>query len=315
MTIWFISAPLPGHADWGGMLRTARALARRGEDVLWVSGAPLRGLVEAAGIAFAEVAETGWRWPPPPLPDVRAMNPVEAMFLRYRRALDTWLNEDLIPPAFEAITGLASQRGAPEIIVTDPFLSAAAFVAEALDVRLAVAGWPAGAPLDESHLHAIQADLSRLSLERIARFKESFGLQARYFSDGPAPAVQSDRLHLSYFSPGWYAGDPPFLPQTHFVGGAPEAPAMPPPGWLADIPAGTPLAMITLGSVFTGDLGFFAWAAQAAARAGLLPLVVLGPNPIPPDEKAKLVAALPAGTRLLPWVDYDHVFPRLSALV
>jgi UDP:flavonoid glycosyltransferase YjiC (YdhE family) len=235
--------------------------------------------------------------------------------LRYRRALDTWLNDELIPPAFEAITALASERGAPDLMVTDPFLSAAAFAAEALDVPLVVAGWPAGAPLDESHLHAVQADLSRVSLERMARFRAAFGLEARYFSEGPAPAVQSDRLHISYFSPGWYAGEPPFLPQTQFVGGAPEAPTTPAPGWLADIPPDAPLAMITLGSVFTGDLGFFAWAAQAAAHAGLIPLVVLGPNPVPPEEKAKLVAALPAGTRLLPWVDYDHVFPRLSILV
>lgn len=313
--IWFASAPLPGHADWGGMLRTARALAARGQEVLWVSGAPLRGMIEGAGIAFAGVTETGWRWPPPPLPDVRAMNPVEAMFLRYRRALDTWLDEELIPPAFEAITALAAERGAPDLIVTDPFLSAAAFAAEALDVPLVVAGWPAGAPLDEGHLHAVQADLSRISLERMARFKADFGLRARYFSEGPAPAVQSDRLHISYFSPGWYAGELPFLPQTQFVGGAPEAATTPPPGWLVDIPPDAQLAMITLGSVFTGDLGFFAWAAQAAARCGLVPLVVLGPNPIAPEEKTKLVAALPAGTRLLPWVDYDHVFPRLAVLV
>jgi hypothetical protein len=183
--IWFVSAPLPGHTDWGGMLRTARALAGRGQDVLWVSGAPLRGLIEAAGITFAEVAETGWRWPPPPVPDLQAMNPVDAMFLRYRRALDTWLDEALIPPAFEAFTALAAQQGTPDLIVTDPFLSAAAFAAEALDVRLVVAGWPAGAPLDESHLHSVQADLSRISLERMARFKRAI------FRKAPRPPCKA----------------------------------------------------------------------------------------------------------------------------
>ncbi len=50
------------------------------------------------------------------------------MFLRYRRALDySWLSEELIPPAFEAILNLAQSRGVPDLIVTDPFLSAVAF--------------------------------------------------------------------------------------------------------------------------------------------------------------------------------------------
>jgi UDP:flavonoid glycosyltransferase YjiC (YdhE family) len=84
---------------------------------------------------------------------------------------------------------------------------------------------------------------------------------------------------------------------------------------MAVIPVGTPLALITLGSTFTGDLGFFSWAAQAAARLGMTPLVVLGRNPIPAEEKAALKAALPPGTRLLNWLDYDHVFPRLKVIV
>jgi UDP:flavonoid glycosyltransferase YjiC (YdhE family) len=73
--------------------------------------------------------------------------------------------------------------------------------------------------------------------------------------------------------------------------------------------------LITLGSTFTGDLGFFSWAAQAVARLRMVPIVVLGRNPIEPEKKAELKAALPPGTRLLTWLDYDHVFPRLKVIV
>jgi UDP:flavonoid glycosyltransferase YjiC (YdhE family) len=314
-TFWFVSAPLPGHLDWGGMLKTAQALRDSGQQVIWVSQPALEPLLEAADIAFVPIAETGWLWPPPPLPDPRSLPPAEAVFLRYRRALDTWLSEDLIPAAVEALIALANERGSPDIIVSDPFLSAAAFVAEALNVPLVVAGWPAGQPLDEDRLLAVQSDLGRISRERIERLKGQLGLHGLNFSTGATPSVQSPYLHISYFSRTWYQADPDFLPQTQFVGGAPTQPQSPAPEWLAAIPEGTPLALVTLGSTFTGDLGFFSWAAQATSRLGMTPIVVLGRNPIPPEEKAALKAALPPGTRLLTWLDYDHVFPRLKVIV
>jgi len=127
--------------------------------------------------------------------------------------------------------------------------------------------------------------------------------------------VQSPHLHISYFSRYWYQAEANLLPQTQFVGGAPVLPRDDPPAWLAAIPLEVPLGLITLGSVFTGDLGFFCWAAQAVARAGMIPLVVLGNNPVSPEQKERLKAALPGGTYLLNWVDYDHVFPRLKVIV
>ncbi len=314
-TFWFISAPLPGHLDWGGFLKTAQTLQQRGQDVLWVSQPGIGGLVEAAGIPFAPIPHTGWLWPPPPPPDLSAIKPTEAIFLRYRRALDTWLSEDLIPPAVEAIRALAAERGSPDVIVTDPFLSASALAAELLNVPLVVAGWPAGQPLDEAHLYAVQAELGQISRDRIARLTDRFGLRGVNFAEGVTPSVQSPHLHLSYFSRNWYQSDPDFLPQTVFVGGVPDASPDNPPDWLAAIPADQRLALITLGSTFTGDLGFFSWAAQASARLGLIPIVVIGNNPIEPDKKAALKAALPPGTRLLAWIDYEQVFPRLAVIV
>lgn len=311
---WFTSAPLPGHLDWGGLLKTAQALRARGHEVLWVSEAPIGGLVAQAGIPFEAIPHTGWRWPPPPLPDPHTIPPTEAMMLRYRRALDTWLSEDLIVPTVDALRDLAARVGSPDAIITDPFLSAAALGAELIGVPLVVGGWPAGPPLDEDELLFIQRELGREGAARIERLCARFGLQGVNFGGGPTPSVQSPHLHLSYFSEYWHQGEH-FLPQTQFVGGTISPPRGDPPDWLAAIPTDQPLGLVTLGSTFTGDLGFFAWAAHAVAQRGLVPLVVIGTNPIAPDDKDTLKRHLPGGTRLLNWVEYDHVFPRLKVIV
>lgn len=313
---WFLSAPLFSHTDWGGFLKTAQALQARGHDVLWVSERPLSGPIAAAGLAFAEVAHTGWLWPPPPAPDLSSLKPAEAVMLRYRRALDTWLSEDLVALAVDDLLALARERGAPDALVTDPFLSASALAAEALDVPLAVCGWIAQAELNEDSLFPVQRALAHDSIDRVDRLRARFGLQGVNFAPGPTPSVLSPHLHISYFNARWYQSDAAtLLPQTQFVGGAAVPPTTAPPEWLAAIPADAPLAFITLGTVFTGDLGFHSWAAQAAARAGLIPVVALGWNPIPPDEKAKLKAALPPNTRLLNYAPLDHLLPRCKLII
>lgn len=310
---WFVSAPLPGHLDWGGYLKTARALAARGHDVTWISAPPIRSMVEAAGLPFEAIPETGWLWPLPPTPDLSGLRPDEAMRLRYGRALDTWLTEELIVPAVEALLALAGSRGAPDAIATDPFLAASALAAEALRVPLAVCGWPAMPPPDERALLPIQSSLAQAAQERIARMAARFGLEGRNFARGTNPAVQSPDLHISYFSRYWHQSDSDILPQTQFVGGMPSRPEDEAPEWLSMLPEDTPYGLATLGTVFSGDLGFLSWAAQGMARIGLVPIVALG-RPLSPEEKATLINGLPPGTRLLTWVDFDHVFPRLKVI-
>ena len=313
---WFLSAPLFSHTDWGGFLKTAQALQARGHDVLWVSERPLAGAIAAAGLQFAEVAHTGWLWPPPPAPDLAALSPAEAVMLRYRRALDTWLSEDLVALAADDLLALAAERGAPDALVTDPFLSASSIAAEKLGVPLAVCGWIAQAELNEDSLFPVQQALAHESVARVERLCARFGVQGVNFAQGPTPSVLSPHLHISYFNAAWYAEDAAtLLPQTQFVGGVAEAPATPAPDWLAAIPGEAPLAFITLGTVFTGDLGFHSWAAQAAARAGLTPVVALGWNPIAPEDKAQLKAALPPQTRLLNYAPLDHVLPRCKLII
>lgn len=313
---WFTSAPLFGHLDWGGFLKTAQALQRQGHEITWVSENRIGGAVTNASLPFAPVRRTGWLWPPPPAPDLTAIPPQEAVMLRYRRALDTWLSEDWVGEGVESLLELARDLGKPDVIVTDPFLSAAALAAEALDVPLAVCGWPALKELNEEYLFPVQKTLAEDSQARINRLCARFGLQGANFSHGATPSVLSPHLHVSYFSTSWYqADDNNLLPQTLFVGGHPTPPTDAPPEWLTAIPAEAPLALVTLGSVFTGDLGFFSWAAQAAARAGCVPIVAVGWNTIVPEKKAELKAALPPGTRLLNWVPFDHVLPRARLII
>jgi MGT family glycosyltransferase len=314
--IWCISAPLFSHTDWGGFLKTAQTLHRMGHEVTWLSGMGLTAPIQRAMLPFRALEQTGWLWPPPQLPhDAHTLPPQEAIMLRYRRALDTWLTEDLVAQGTQAILDTAAEGGPPDLIITDPFLSASALAAEKLGVPLVVCGWPAQRELEEDHLFPVQRSLGHESRQRLDNLKARFGLEGVNFSEGPTPSVLSPLLHICYFSESWYQSEVAFmLDQTLFVGGQPAPPANTPPGWLTDIPTDQPLALITLGTVFTGDTGFFAWAAQAATAAGYLPLVVIGWNPIAPDEKSKLIAALPRRSRLLNFVPFDHVLPRVGLM-
>jgi len=315
-SFWFISAPLYSHTDWGGFLNTAKVLQAQGHDVLWLSEASLEGALVQNGLKFQTLRKTGWLWPPPPPPDLSTIHPHDAVKLRYTRALDTWLSEDLVAEGVRSILEVAKKIGIPDAIVSDPFLSASAFAAEKLDIPLIICGWPAQGTLDENILFPVQRDLSSDSQQRILRLCEEFGVEGQNFTKGTAPSIISEHLHLTYFTPEWYMADmPTILPQTQFVGGKPTPPTSPPPQWLLDIPVDKPLALITLGTIFTGDLGFYSWSAQSVARAGMIPVITVGWNPIEPDKKAELKRSLPAGTRLLIWAPYDHVLPRCKIMI
>lgn len=313
---WFVSAPLISHTDWGGLLKTAQALRAMGHEVIWISGEAIGPAVQKAGLDFRAIRATGWLWPPPPPPDLTQIAPQEAVTLRYTRALNTWLTEGLVAEGTQALLELAREIGAPDAIVSDPFLSASALVAEAMDVPLVIGGWPAQGDLNAANLFPVQRHLGSESQQRIASLRQRFGLAGVNFSQGPTPSILSPHLHVCYFTRDWYVAEADtLLPQNHFVGGAPTPPTGDPPDWLAKVPDEAEIALITLGSVFTGDLGFFSWAAQAAAREKLIPVVVIGWNPVEPEKKAELLRALPRGTRLLNWVPFDHVLPRTRLMI
>jgi MGT family glycosyltransferase len=313
--IWCVSAPLFSHTDWGGFLKTASELRARGHDVTWVSEAGLRDAVARAQIPFMPIPDSGWLYPPPPAPDVSAMPPAEAVMLRYRRALDTWLTVERVEKATDGLIELAQVHGKPDLILTDPFLTAAALAAEALAVPLIVCGWAAHDDLDEDFLFPVQKSLGEESRARMAALFQRFGLHGINISKGATPSVLSPHLHISYFSPTWHQADAGnLLDHTFFVGGLRETPTEPPPVWLQAIPDHAPLGVVTLGTTFAGELGFFSWAAHAVARAGLIPILAIGWSPYTPAEKAQLKAALPPSTRLLNWVDFAQVLPRARVI-
>jgi MGT family glycosyltransferase len=314
-TFWFTSAPLYSHTDWGGMMATARVLRDRGHTVIWVSEAALADAIRANGLEFQAIPHTGWLWPPPPA-DRSALAPAQSLGLRYRRALDTWLSEDLVARGVAAIIALAEAIGRPQLIVSDPFLAAAALGAEVLGVPFVVAGWPAQAGLDPSALHAVQRDLGHASQERIRRLCEPYDLRAANFALGPAPSITSPLLHINYFTADWFASEgASLLPQNRFVGGTPLPGTAASPDWLAAIPQDAGLAVITLGTNFTSDTGFFIHAARAAAAANMIPILCMGWSPLSPETKAQLKAGLPGGSYMVPFVPFTQILPRARLFI
>ena len=89
----FTSAPLAGHLDWGGYLKTAVHLSHLGHETLWVSEKPIAPSVEALGLRFQPVQASGWHWPEaqPTFADRE-----DVTLQRLQRALDTALSEEAI---------------------------------------------------------------------------------------------------------------------------------------------------------------------------------------------------------------------------
>ncbi len=306
----FASAPLSGHLDWGGYLKTAAHLSRLGEDVLWISEEPIRAAVEAAGVRFQAVAAIGWRWPDAPPP--AAPDPGERLRSRHRRALDVMLDEDAVALATQDLLAV-TREFKPDVIVGEPTIGAAAIAAEKLGLPYAVCGYPATAHdrpvVGEAEAQALEAGRARLK-----RLLDRFGVPGRNWRDDLSPWPQSPGLHVVYWTRDWHADEPGILPQTQFVGGAPSVPSGPVPGWFDRIPPDTPVALVTLGSLFTDDPNFFVTAAQACVRAGAFPVIAMGRSERAPNLKEHIAPRLPR-CLAVSWVDYDHLFPRLAVAV
>lgn len=306
MRYLFVSAQLAGHLDWGGYLATATELQRRGHEVTWASGEAVRRLVESAGVHFAPLAETGWRWPPPAsLSRPDAMRDEEWRRLRGERALDQWLDAPRVEQAAIALTTVAAQVQ-PDVIVSEMFVAAAGMVAEQIGCKLVVAGWPAVAP------HSTSGDeLTQIARERLARLLATTGCRGVNFTTMGPPALCSPHLHLTYWTERWYTGLT-LLPQTRHVGGLPLD-ALPPDDTLPTH-EDRPWVMITLGTTFNRDPAFFIAAAHAADRLGCLPLVVLG-RMSDSSSVDQWMVRLPAGAVVCASVNFRRVLPYAAAAI
>jgi UDP:flavonoid glycosyltransferase YjiC (YdhE family) len=309
MKILCVSAQLPGHLDWGGYLATAATLRQRGHDVLWASGAAVAPLAERALVPFHGMLETGWRWPPPPplTPDANT-DAQTRQHIRQLRALDQWLEVERVAQATEELGALAAQFQ-PDLILSEMFVAAAALVAEQYKVPFVVVGWPA-----PSGQTTTGADLMvAVARKRQEELLDRFSLSGTNWTSGGPPALCSPRLHITYWSPSWFAGVETGN-QTVHTGGLRPSIEFPQPDPTLPSPEDAPWALITLGTSFNVDPNFFIAATHAADQLGCVPLVALGERVDAPWVE-KMRSRLPKSTVMRSHLDFDAYLPYVSAAV
>lgn len=306
MRVLCLSAPLPGHVDWGGYLPTAVELQRRGHEVLWVSGQPIAALIAQSGLPFAAIETTGWRWPPPAPLAPGSTSDSDYQRLRAERALDQWLDPALVTRAVEQVTDIA-ERFRPQLIVSEMFVAAAGVVAEQRGFPLVVAGWPAHAV----SAGAVQSELMASARRRLQQILERSHADGINFTTAGPPGLLSPHLHISYWSPSWFAGAA-LLPQTLHVGGS--APPPEPADPTLPSPDDRPWVLITLGTTFGNDLDFFVMATHAVAQLGATPIVALG-GQLPDAQRTELLTRLPATAVLRERVRFASVLPYTAGAI
>ena len=315
MRVLCLSAPLPGHLDWGGYWATAAELARRGHTLLWASGEAVRGQVTRAGLAFHALAETGWRWPPPPpLPEDAHADPAQMQRVKQLRALDQWLDVARVAAAMGEINALA-QAFQPDLILSEMFVAAAGLVAEQVNCPLLVMGWPAPAPQTVTGADG----MALLARQRLEKLLGQFGLTGQHWTPSGPPALCAPLGHITYWSPNWFSGVA-MGPQTAHMGGLrPTQPrdqqtARHQPDASFPPPDDAPWVLITLGTSFNADPNFFIAAAQAAEQLGCLPILALGAAPTTPWVQ-QLRGRLPRRASVRVLVDFARVLPDVAVAI
>ncbi len=297
MRILCFSIDLPGHLDWGGYLKTAGELIRRGHEVLWASGPAVKRAVQEAGVSFAPLPATGWQHALPPInPNI---SPQQREMERMRRALIVWLDAEHVMAAVNALEAAADDFH-PDVVIIEPFAAAGAILAERRGLPLVVVGRPAQPPKAPNPRR-----LPSPAIPFIQRLLEKAGVEGRYWDlDRGHPC--SPHLHLDFFCREWYADLKAIEPQTRFCGGSAS-----PPQPLQLPPDTRPLLLVTLGTTFANDENFFRIAAESALLAVARPFLVTGRRA--PRLLASLQEAPPGPAIIQDWVDYDKLFPQLAA--
>lgn len=300
-----VSAPMLGHLDWGGYLLTAAELMRGGHDVLWATGHEMQDTVAGQGVPSHILQETGWCWPLPPVADAACAQNVaqDVQRLRMLRSLDQWLDVERVRAATAELIALG-KAFRPHLIVGEMFMAAAGIAAEVLDIPFVVAGWPAA----RSKLTQGSRFVGVLAQERVAVLLADFGAAGvNWQLDGPA-ALLSPSLHLTYWSPRWFAGRP-LLPQTRMVGGSarPGAASV----WCRQLSRERPWVFITLGTSFNKDINFFLIAAQAVVQVGGLPILAVGTG----EMAAALRDRVPQPSVLVSHVKFGELLPYSAAAI
>ena len=299
MRILCFSIDLPGHLDWGGFLKTAAELRKRGHDVLWASGPAVKGPVRAAQVAFTPLPTTGWQHVMPPIPP--KLSPQEREVARIRRALTVWLDSDHVLSAVDALEQVR-KAFQPDVVMIEPFAAAGAILAERHALPLVVVGRPAQPPKTSNPRRPPNPTVPFLH-----RLFEKAGVEG-YYWDLDRGQPRSPHLHLDFFCREWYADLQAIAPQTRFCGGVPVQ------SQRLDFPVDErPLLLITLGSTFANDENFFRIAAESSLLAVARPILVTGKRV--PHILASLKEARPGPAIIRDWINYERVFPHLAGAV
>ena len=310
-TFLFTSAPLFSHLDWGGYLKTAQALVQRGHRVVWaMEPGGVAEQIRRVGVTVAEVPVLGFSWSLPEEP--HDYLPESWAAYRLRRNFNTWLPENTVAQGVEALISLAREYQA-QVLVSDPFLAAAALASEAMQLPYAIVGMPATSPVEKTWLPAEAAEM-KIGMARLDALCEQFKIEGKHFIQLNAGLwPHSPDLHLSYFTQSWYDWrDEPVLAQNKFVGGVKAAVETPPPSWLAQLPDDMPIIYITLGRTFNYEPEFFYTALKAVSSLGAYPAVATYDT----ELTQALKAAMPAELALIEnALEMEHLFPRLRGLI
>jgi UDP:flavonoid glycosyltransferase YjiC (YdhE family) len=193
------------------------------------------------------------------------------------------------------------------------FVAAAGLVAEQYNVPLVVMGWPA--PLGQTITGAdVMAEVARKRLDDLLGRYMLTGLN---WTDVGPPALRSPHLHITYWSPRWFAGMKHGKHTMH-VGGQRPTPRHDISHDTADAnlpsPDDAPWVLITLGTSFNVDPNFFIAAAHAADELGCLPLLAVG-APLETEWVQQMKPRLPTNATLHPHLDFGAMLPHVAAAI
>jgi UDP:flavonoid glycosyltransferase YjiC (YdhE family) len=159
------------------------------------------------------------------------------------------------------------------------------------------------------------ADIARKRLDELLARLNLTGVN---WSREGLTALSSPLLHISYWSPSWFAGVM-LGEQTVHVGGLRPSTctesgpiALPEPSLPS--PEDAPWLVITLGTSFNVDPNFFITAAHAAEELGCLPLLAVG-APIETEWVQGMKPRLPMSSVLRSYLDFGAFLPHVAGAI
>ena len=321
----FSSGHFPGYVDWGGLLETACVLQDRGHEVRWVSADSISSLLRRVKIQFSSV--------PVAIGSSRSRRshtaPQHENGCKQARAvgqmIDLWMDEEQVAEACDAHLKIIADWS-PDVVIADPTVLAAALAAEAAATPLAGCGYPGATfviPGEPRMMNVVDEFFARLN-----RLRSRLGLRAAPPRPDPDFLFIAPSLHLVYTTPQWFEqfllaleplaseGDgtllsqkPRISPGAAYVGGRAMAPRTPAPEWLDDLPTDRPVVLIGRSTNYQPMAESMRIAFQIIKGANAFGLI--GGSP----ALRSALEPLPSYIRWEPWLPYEHVMPRVDAII